>query len=339
MNIGTLFTGFGGVDIGAQAAGIDHAWGLECDSEIAAVATANGFPCVVADILEVDPRDFAPVDVLHASPPCPNFSVAKQGRSETVRDIAMAEAVAAFIEELRPRVFTLENVIGYRKALGFSVIGATLDRLGYFYDVAHINSADYGVPQIRRRLWLRAVRGGLVSPLPAPEPWVGWYQAIEDLLPTLPASQFAPWQMARLPEKLSQSLLVDSAGYVEANGRLAVMRDANAPANVIVANHARRPMRAFIVDDQGNATPGSERGLTIRDADAPMFTVSATQTKRSIRAWLSQGRVVTMTPRCLARFQSFPDWYALPKSSTLACRGIGNAVPPLVYQRLMEVAG
>jgi site-specific DNA-cytosine methylase len=43
-------------------------------------------------------------------------------------------------------------------------------------------------------------------------------------------------------------------------------------------------------------------------------------------------RVVQMTPRCLARFQAFPDWYELPESKSLACRIIGNAVPPLAMR-------
>jgi len=45
---------------------------------------------------------------------------------------------------------------------------------------------------------------------------------------------------------------------------------------------------------------------------------------------------VSMTPRTLARFQSFPDWYELPTKRSLAAYGIGNAVPPLLYQRIIE---
>lgn len=47
-------------------------------------------------------------------------------------------------------------------------------------------------------------------------------------------------------------------------------------------------------------------------------------------------RVVAMTMRCLARFQSFPDWYELPEKRTLAARVIGNAVPPLLMQKVAE---
>lgn len=229
-------------------------------------------------------------------------------------------------------------------------------------------------------------------------PWRGWYSAIEDLIPELPESKFAPWQRARL--EIDGSTLVDSAGYVDDEGRLPVQRQAGEPANTIVANHGQRPMRAFIVDGQ-NAS-----GLSVRDADEPALTVMAgdkgtfrafivggqfgkpadgsgepripqvkhedepvfcvTAETKGWRAmvsddrphfervedeykdwrrdkpspeepeWLSRGRVVKMMPRCLARFQSFPDSYLLPEHNGLAHRVIGNAVPPLMYEKLVR---
>jgi len=53
------------------------------------------------------------------------------------------------------------------------------------------------------------------------------------------------------------------------------------------------------------------------------------------KALLSPG-VVSITARCLARFQSVPDWYELPAKRTLAARVIGNMVPPKVMQRIAE---
>jgi len=47
-------------------------------------------------------------------------------------------------------------------------------------------------------------------------------------------------------------------------------------------------------------------------------------------------RVVAMTPRCLARFQSVPDWYILPDKRALAAKVIGNMAPPLLMQRIAE---
>jgi len=200
----------------------------------------------------------------------------------------------------------------------------------------------------------------------------GNYDAIKDLIPSLPESQFALWQLKRL--RLTDTALVDSAGYLGCDGvRVPVIRCAGAPTNTVVANHARRGMKAFIVDG-GNAG----RVPTVRMDHEPMFTVDAMRNskhprraflvggqfakpaneegklrpvqtrmrnelaftvtagnKGDWRAWLSRGQVVQMTPRCLARFQSFPDEYILPENKVLACRVIGNAVPPLMYQKIV----
>ena len=306
MKAATLFTGGGGVDIGMRAAGYDVVWGIENDAEIADVARANGCKVTTADILDANPVDFAQVDYLHASPPCTNFSVAKQGAREWGHDIALAEQVSLFITAIQPRFFTLENVSAYQYSESFAGIVATLARLGYMFRWKILNAADFGVPQTRRRLWLIAVRDGFVPYLPQPVPWVGWYEAIADLVPSLPDSEFAPWQLERLPAMWRSSLL-DSGG-------------------------------AFIVDDQNNGKvrENGKRGLTIRRANKPVFTISATQTKRSIRAAVP-GRVVAITAECMAWFQSFPRRYVLPEDNELSCTIIGNAVPPLVAQRIAEV--
>ena len=219
MKFGSLFSGFGGADIGAMAAGLSPVWGVEYIPEIAGVANANlGDHVLVADILDLDPATFAPVDVLHASPPCPNFSVAKAGGEETPHDLAMARKVAEFVTTLRPQVFTLENVWGYRNSQSWAVIRDALYGAGYWLNVEHVNAADFGVPQSRKRMIVRAVLGGWVPYLPAPVPWIGWYAAIEDLIPDLPESTLAPWQLARLPEDLRASVLFSSNGNYDSFG-------------------------------------------------------------------------------------------------------------------------
>jgi hypothetical protein len=56
-------------------------------------------------------------------------------------------------------------------------------QLGYWLHVDVLNAADFGVPQTRRRLVVRAVRGGFVPHLPPKIAWRGWYDAIADLIP------------------------------------------------------------------------------------------------------------------------------------------------------------
>jgi len=366
----SLFTGGGGADIGARAAGLELAWGVELMPEIAEVGNANlGQHIQVANILDCDPVCFDRVDALHASPPCPNFSAAKANATETALDKALAAKVAEFVTTLRPEVFTLENVQAYQKSRSWAMIQDALHTAGYWVSVEVVNSADMAVPQTRKRMIVRAIRGGMVPYLPQPVRWVGWYAAIDDILDTLPESQFAPWQVARLPEELKttlvdrlngghekstirgayepaftitnydskhqppQAVLVSNAKTEYSDGT----RQSGDPAFTVTGESNGR-VKAFIVDCQnaGNLSPDRERGLTIRNGDQPCFTLTSSMgQKRPTRAF-DGARVVAMTPRALARFQSFPDWYQLPDTKTLSAKIIGNAVPPLVMQRVYE---
>lgn len=331
----TLCGGLEGVGIGMKQAGITHIWGIEKDDTIASVARSNGFNSITADILDIDPTTLEVPDNLHISTPCINASNAnhtaelnKEGTKETALDIALGEKTAQFIDAMKPRVFTLENVYFYRKFKAFKIILVALNRNGYIYHYENLNSADYGVPQTRKRLILRAVRGALLPMLPPPEKWRGWYDAIEDLIPTLPESRFVDWQLKRLPQDL-QALLSSKAFLVEGrNGNGGTDRFDYEPSGTVTTSH---PPRAFIVDGKaGNR--GND--VTIRGDCEPMFTITASAEKQASRAWLSHGKVVSMTPRALARFQAFPDWYELPEKKPLACK-VGDSVPPLWYEKLI----
>lgn len=341
LTFASLFTGGGLADVGAMAAGYKLLWGVEYDPAIAAVANANlphADQVYAESVVGFDWATLERPDHLHMSPPCQDFSVAKSTGKVSNDNDALAQACVDAIKALQPSTVTLENVEGYRKATGFQAIVDALWGLGYWVNVDVLNSADFGVPQTRRRLILRAVKGGFPKPLPEPvKPWKGWYQAIEDLIPTLPETQFAPWQLKRLPES-----------FLYGNGTYSAP-PANHPAQTITSSDNQTGVRAYFVEDQN-----SSRNATIRSIDEPVPTVISGALRRPIsspkaylvdgiandkgssRASTPSGRVVRMTPRALARFQTVPDWYALPEKNALACKIIGNGVPCLMMQRIME---
>lgn len=361
----TLFSGGGGVEaLLKQRIQFVHA--VEYDPAIAAVYRANhGDHIQVADVCDVDYTTWGHLDYLHASPVCKEYSQAKTGGAEGESDISTALAVVRCIEQTSPRVFTLENVGAYQHGKAYRLICRALDLAGYMWHAEVLNSADFGVPQTRRRLILRAVKDALLPGLAAPDAWVGWYAAIEDLLPTLPASQFAAWQLARLPNEMIQTALVESKNANQQYGD--GMRFAHEPATTVITDHkdSHQP-RAFIVSNaateygdgirsaaepvhsitaQANGRTrawlvggdNASRDLTLRRDEEPAMTVSAERAAGSQgRAWLSAGRVVRMTARALARFQSLPDSFVLPDKSSLACTVIGNMVPSLMMQKIVE---
>lgn len=418
----TAFSGGEGVGIAMRQCGIQHTGGVEYDDAIANVARRNGFDVTTADVRNLDVmRSFERPDVFHASPVCKNASTAKADGEESAEDIETAGAVCAYLDYFKPALFTLENVYGYRTFQAFANICQTLRRNGYQYEYWHLNSADYGVAQTRRRLILVARRDGKRPVKPNPthtekplaffdtlKPWVGWYEAIEDLLDTLPPSRFAKWQLERLPKDLRESAIFGndqsddhkgtehgygvitrrmkepsitikasssylpkaflvrtgntkqewgkgyhnpdeptmtiSTGQIPRAFLMQVqgeggdgLREAVEPMQSVTANHGTGKYRAFLVGDQYGQPQGTpDRTPQIAAQSDPAPVVRAREKGGAVPVAYASGRVVKMTPRALARFQSVPDDYILPDNNRLACAVLGNMVPPLLYRRVLE---
>lgn len=328
----SLFTGGGLFDVGARAAGYEPIWGLEKFDKIASVARLNGLPVTTVDVINVDFSELQRPNHLHASPPCLNFSVANASAVETELDIAMASTVCSALSTLQPDTFTLENVIGYRHSRSFGLVTKTLNGLGYWWDVQNLNSADFGVPQSRIRLIVRASKK-LLQGYPAPVEWRGWYQAIEDLIPSLPDTEFAPWQIARLPKEYKEFML--------GQGTRSPVLETHEPAQTITANRNQNHIKAFLFAGAGNtniaeAQPGkgvryeaSPAHTVASDDNEPIFTQISNAGKQPIRAYI--GRVVKMDVRALGRFQTVPDSY-----QGLTVKINGNGFPCLFAQKILE---
>lgn len=367
------FAGFGGFSLALREAGFETVE-VEIEPRISRVNRHNGGYVIIADLLDIDLRDYVGYVLMQFSPPCPNFSIANANRGgETEADLRLARKICQFISVGRPKYFVLENVSQYRRSLSWLQIWYTLLECGYGVDAWTINTADYGVPQSRRRMIAIARRDGHQPAKPWPthskngdlftKPWVGWFEAIEDLIPTLIRGQFAPWQRRGMPEKYNSFLL--------GNGSRSRPKSTGLPTDTITANCNQLSLKAFIVDGANGRGDGRHGPTIRRRADQPMFTVTASPLEKNsppkafivggqfqtpsngqprtvqnrdapepiwtimandhmdTRAYIAEeGYTVVMDVRCLARFQGFPDWFQFPSDRRLACRGIGNAVPP-----------
>ena len=373
---GSYFTGGGVADVGAIQAGFMPLFGVECDPSnydqsmrIADAYERNiGEHMLRQPVQEIDPASLPRVDWFHASPVCKNASVAKANAEETDIDMVTAQATADYIMEHLPKVVTVENVWQYRKFASWHTIAKALLDLGYQFRVDHINMADYGVPQTRKRMIVTAVhnenRLGLLAPTHQENPperiglfdvalprWIGWYEAIEDLIPTLPDSEFAPWQLERLPDEM-RTLLVKSgdefskipygnepcytlSASMYSMGRAFIMYPANSQSNGRRWKDGDDTAMTLTAGDCGNINAfvvNESSTMEINKAHQPVATQVSAPRNLSQRA-LIHGRVVKMTPRALARFQSLPDSYELPERATDAGCLIGNGLPT-EFQRL-----
>lgn len=350
----TYFSGGGFSAIGIRNAGYDLVGAVEFNpnpkygsesviSEWYAKNVSTNVTC--RSVIDVDPSEWIGVDLFQCSPPCPNFSVAKANKVETADDLAVAEACARFVRVCRPKLVVLENVGAYQGSESFRIFCNALEEHGYFIHFDLMDAKDFGVPQSRRRLILRAVWGGLVPSLHAPiKPYNGWYAAVEDLLPTCPESSFADWQLMRLIEPVRSMVLkktdIRNFLHMTRNTQMDMptgsgMCESDQPSNTVCVstNHADR---AFLISDDNQIRKPS---VFAEYRPAMTLTVHNSGYRKCdvICAWLAEnGRTVKMTSRCLARLQTLPDWYELPTKESLAGRIIGNAMPCLMMQRIAE---
>ena len=303
IKAGTYFSGGGLVEEGLKGI-IDPVVAVEYDEKISGVYRNNfGQHIVTADVRDVDPKELVKqidgeVEYFHASPVCKNYSQAKSNHAEVELDKETAASTAEFINAVKPRVVTIENVKGYKDSDAMKIITDALDANGYTWDADVYNAADYGGYTNRERLIVRAVRDGK---LPAkPEKMAhksGWYEAVADIIPTLTEKKngVAPWMDIRLK--------ADGIDWRNIDKPLYVMGSAYADGKV---------PHAF--------------------ADELLPTL---RTKSGDVIVMPDGKVYRAMGRVLARVSGVSDDYKMPFSENLSHTIIGNGIPTQLTEHVI----
>ena len=303
IKAGTYFSGGGLVEEGLKGI-IDPVVAVEYDEKISGVYRNNfGQHIVTADVRDVDPKELVKqidgeVEYFHASPVCKNYSQAKSNHAEVELDKETAASTAEFINAVKPRVVTIENVKGYKDSDAMKIITDALDANGYTWDADVYNAADYGGYTNRERLIVRAVRDGK---LPAkPEKMArksGWYEAVADIIPTLTEKKngVAPWMDIRLK--------ADGIDWRNIDKPLYVMGSAYADGKV---------PHAF--------------------ADELLPTL---RTKSGDVIVMPDGKVYRAMGRVLARVSGVSDDYKMPFSENLSHIIIGNGIPTQLTEHVI----
>lgn len=154
MRIGSLFSGYGGLDLAAMHLfSSDVAWHCEWDDAPAKILDHH-WPTVpnYRDVTQVDWDSAPSVDILTGGYPCQPFSAAGQ-RKGTNDERHLWPYVRDAIRHLRPRYTLLENVAGHR-SLGFDRVLGDLAEDGMHVRWTSIRASDIGAPHHRERLFI-----------------------------------------------------------------------------------------------------------------------------------------------------------------------------------------
>lgn len=312
MNYIDLFSGAGGFGLGFEQQGFQNIFAVEFDTEIAKTYKYN-FPknhLIVDDIKNISNAqlrslvDNANVDVIIGGPPCQGFSFAGNiGRTFTndPRNYLFKEFVRV-VDVIKPKIFVMENVA----RLAIHNYGKTIEEIcnefssiGYQVQYKVLNAVNYGVPQNRRRIFIVGTLQGITFSYPTPFHSIETVgEAIGDL-PSLKNGEYSdiPNHFAM---KHSEQMLEKMSYVKEGGGRETI------PLNL-------RPKS------------GDSRKYIRYDRNKPAVTITG-----DMRKVFHYNQNRALSPRELARIQSFPDSFIFKGTSICIQQQIGNAVPPML---------
>jgi site-specific DNA-cytosine methylase len=152
VNVGSLFSGIGGLDLGLERAGMTVIWQSEIDPYASRVL-AKHWPNVpnLGDITTIDWSTVERPDVICGGYPCQPFSLAGVRRGEDDPRHLWPHFHRA-IRHLRPRYALLENVPGHL-SMGFDAVLGDLAEIGYDTEWCSIPAAAVGAPHLRWRIF------------------------------------------------------------------------------------------------------------------------------------------------------------------------------------------
>ena len=289
-----MCAGAGGQALGLEQAGFAHAALVEIERGYCDTLTFNRprWNVINRSLVDFDARPHRGIDLLAGGLPCPPFSVAGKQLGENDERNLFPEALR-LVDECRPRAIMIENVRGFLDAVFEDYRGhlkEQLRKLGYVTEWRLLNASEFGVPQLRPRVVIIALRKEM-------------------------AGTFAwPAVKSRNPASVGETLFDLMAAH-DWRGALAWKERANEIAPTIVGGSKKH----------GGPDLGPTRA---RKAWAALGVngLSLAETAPE-RDFVGMPR---LTVRMVARLQGFPDTWQFAGRKTIAYRQVGNAFPPPV---------
>lgn len=335
-----LFSGCGGLSLGFKLAGFKIKGAIDYDKDSIETFKKNfgKGKFFVKDINKIDKKfikkNFKDIDVVIGGPPCQGFSNANRWHKNynDPRNLLFLKFIE-FVKIIRPKMVLIENVSGILSSSKGQIIKnieKILNKYEYNVDYKLLNASDFGVPQIRKRVFIVGNRLSSVE-------FFDKLKKLKKVTVKDAISELYPLEK-RGEKKLNGKLSNDYIKYLRKKNSIVLNHDIVYPANSTIEKikHVKQgenwqsiPKNLF-KNQRNNRHSSAFKRLKEDDFSVTIDTGNA----HSNYFHPIYHRIPT--PREAARLQSFKDNFEFVGTRTSQYRQIGNAVPPLLSKQIAK---
>lgn len=359
-----LFCGCGGMSVGLQMAGFEIIAGVDMEKKYLATF-AHNFGQQKAhriDLSLMDPKEFMEIlnlkpgtlDLLAGGPPCQGFSknVPRKQRYLDSANNLLINTFLDYCEVLKPRMVLMENVAemknGFEQSYSEEIM-ARLKEEGYTVISAVLHAADYGIPQRRRRAFFMANRDGVRFSTPCTTHRSPNASDNKQLNFITLSNYVTVWEAIGDLPKLEHGEGREECEYLSAP--FSEYQELMRKSKTSVKNHVARRLQPTQFARLSALKPGQglkdlPKELQVKSGYSGAYgRLTKDMIAPTITRWVfhpGSGRwghpvdTRLLSIREVARIQGFPDDYEFVGSYTDQAGQLGNAVPPLLIEKVAE---
>ena len=355
MKVISLFSGCGGLDFGFKKEGYNIVFANDFLEDACLSYSQNiDSNIIFNDIYDIKNSDIPKADLIIGGPPCQGFSGAGKRNPSDERSMLVWKFID-IIKDIKPKIFLFENVTGLsssRAADGTRVINNIIGEFKknkYDVEILTLNSADYGVPQKRKRIFIVGNNKGLkinYPPITHCEPnyqmtlydhssllnWVSSKEAIGDLSdPTEDGiveyiNKIDNSFLSFVRSKKSNKTNLHYIPYVSDNDKKIIPHIKPGSNYMDIPDKFASKRIKFLKENGGRTTVFGRL-----HPDKPSYTLNTWFDRPNVGSNIHYEKDRVITIREGLRLQSFPDNYRIiSRNKRNFYLQIGNAVPPLL---------